>query len=332
MRAGRSLGWFIAVLLYLLISGCSTQSLVVTRESLADLITDRVLLEQVPFFPQAEFQCGPAALATVLAASGVDVTDEQLTPEVYLPGREGTLQLELVAATRRYGRIPYVMTGTLENLLTELAQGNPVLVMQNLGFSWFPQWHYAVAVGYDLEHQTMTLHSGTVRRHKVPFHTFMHTWARADHWALVVAKRGEIPATADATSYLAAIHSVESLNPDAAFIAYQVGLKRWPREPLYWLALGNLHHLQRQYGRSADLFQRAVSQFPDNTALWNNYAYALRESHCPQAAISAIRCALRIQPDSEALQDSLAELAYQSGSESARCVHKVALCPTGPTN
>jgi hypothetical protein len=60
---------------------------------------ERVELTDTPFFPQREYQCGPAALATVLAASEVSVTADALVPEVFLPGRQGSLQSELLAAT-----------------------------------------------------------------------------------------------------------------------------------------------------------------------------------------------------------------------------------------
>ncbi len=60
-------------------------------------------------FRSSSYQCGPAALATVLAASGVEVTADELVPEVYLPGRRGSLQPELVAATRNRDRVPYVL-------------------------------------------------------------------------------------------------------------------------------------------------------------------------------------------------------------------------------
>ena len=58
-------------------------------------------LDATPFFPQEEFQCGPAALATLLVASGVAVTPEALAPEVFIPVREGSLSIELIGAARR---------------------------------------------------------------------------------------------------------------------------------------------------------------------------------------------------------------------------------------
>ena len=43
-------------------------------------------------------------MAGVLGASGVDIDPVTLTPQVFLPGRQGSLQIELLAATRRAGR------------------------------------------------------------------------------------------------------------------------------------------------------------------------------------------------------------------------------------
>ena len=68
-------------------------------------VPQSVELAGVPFFPQDDYQCGPAALATVLAHSGVRVTPEALVPQVYLPARHGSLQVEMLAAARRHDRV-----------------------------------------------------------------------------------------------------------------------------------------------------------------------------------------------------------------------------------
>ncbi len=96
-----------------------------------------VRLESVPFYPQQAYQCGPAALAGVLGAAGTTIDPETLASQVYLPGRRGSLQAELVAAARRAGFIPYLTDEQPAALLHELQAGRPVLVMQNLGVPIF---------------------------------------------------------------------------------------------------------------------------------------------------------------------------------------------------
>ena len=119
-----------------------------------------VELSEVPFFPQEQYYCGPAALATVLAWSGLDVTQDDMVSQVYTPGRQGTLSSDVVAAARRNGRLA-VPVDNLADLLAELDAGHPVLVFQNLSLDWYPQWHFAVAVGYDLDSGDLILRSGT---------------------------------------------------------------------------------------------------------------------------------------------------------------------------
>ena len=110
----------------------------------------QTLIKSVPFFAQAKHQCGPAALAMVLQWSGVDVTPKQLVSFVYLPVKRGSLQWGLISAARRHGRLAYVFTG-MADLIQEVAAGNPVVVLQNLGLRWLPKWHYAVVVGYNTD-------------------------------------------------------------------------------------------------------------------------------------------------------------------------------------
>ncbi|HCD05301.1 MAG TPA: bacteriocin/lantibiotic ABC transporter, partial [Methylophaga sp.] len=99
-----------------------------------------VELEDVPFFPQTQYQCGPAALATVMQYRGIDILPDTLTEQVYIPEKQGSLQIEMIAATRKQGLMPYPLAPDMEDLLTEVAAGNPVLVMQNLGYNWKPFW------------------------------------------------------------------------------------------------------------------------------------------------------------------------------------------------
>ena len=116
-------------------------------------------LTRVPFFPQERYQCGPAALATVLAAADVPVTAEELVPRVYLPVRRGSLQTEMIAATRQYDRVPYVLDPTLDAIAGEIQAGRPVLVLQNLGLRSLPRWHYSVVVGVDARRRELILRS-----------------------------------------------------------------------------------------------------------------------------------------------------------------------------
>ena len=72
----------------------------------------------------------------------------------------------MVSAARSHGLLVYPLDGSLKSLLEEIASGHPVLVMQNLRFDWWPQWHFAVAIGYDASDRSIILHTGTQERHE----------------------------------------------------------------------------------------------------------------------------------------------------------------------
>lgn len=255
-----------------------------------------VLLAHVPFHPQTDYQCGPAALATVLGASGKPTSPESLVTQVYLPGRRGSLQLELVAATRRAGRIPYPVERTPEALLDELRVGRPVLVLQNLLVRTVPRWHYAVLVGADPARNRMILNSGTQQGLAVRAPTFLRTWDWGGRWGLVALRPGELPARADAAAYLAAVADFETVaGADAAAPAYRAALQRWPRDPRPRLALGNQAYAAGDRVGAARHFRDGLAQAPGDPVLGNNYASVLGELGCraeARAALDAVHAAL----------------------------------------
>jgi hypothetical protein len=169
----------------------------------------RVELTEVPYFPQEKYQCGPAALATVLVYSGVDTDPQALTPQVFLPGRKGSLPVELVASVRRHGRLPYPVAADLEPILWELHAGNPVLVLLNLGFDWRPVWHYAVVVGYDARDDSFIMRSGREKRQVMRAGRFLDAWRMQDPWGIVVVGPGKIPASAQQVPFLREAASLE---------------------------------------------------------------------------------------------------------------------------
>jgi hypothetical protein len=268
-----------------------------------------VELRDTPFFPQQRYQCGPAALATVLAAHGRQVTPGQLVDSVFVPALHGSLPEEIAATARRHGMLAYRLAPSLRDLLAELAAGNPVLLFQNLGTDSLARWHFAVAVGYDLASPELVLRSGTTERRTTPLATFERTWARADHWALVILPAGEIPATAEVMSYLRSAHDLESsADPAAARAAYRAAGRRWPDQPATWLAYGNSLYAATDYAQAQVAFQRAVALEPGQPRGWNNLAYALLGSGCRSAARQAALCARQLAPAEPAYSATVAEI------------------------
>jgi hypothetical protein len=295
---------------------------------------DALILEDVPFFPQAEFECGPAALAGVLGATGVAATPEALSPQVYLPDRQGSLQLELLAATRRAGRIPFVLDAEPEALLAQIEAGRPVLVLQNMRTRDFPVWHYAVVVGYDSAANQLYLNSASTQGMRTSAPEFLRTWDWAGRWAIVTLRPGELPAdaqSADAQSaaaeparFIAAVLDFEAVAGTAAALpAWESANQHWPREPLPYLALGNHAYAEEDLPSAAAFYRSGLQYSKQHAALTNNLASVLGELGCPreaEAVLAPVAAALSGDPDwTPVLAGTMAELAVTSGSDAAAC-------------
>lgn len=244
-----------------------------------------VELADVPFFPQEDYQCGPAALATVLVDSGVNVDPAQLTPQVYVPERRGSLQAELLATTRRHGRVPYLLPPSLAPILDELRSGRPVLVLQNLGLERWPVWHYAVLVGFDPVEESFLLRSGTKRLLETQARTFLASWDRAGRWSLVVVPPSDPPANADVLRWLQAVAPFESTGAlDTAARGYEAAVKRWPDETSAWTALGNVRYGEQRLDEAAAAYREALDRSPGNWIARNNLVQTLVDRGCPGLA------------------------------------------------
>ena len=281
--------------LLLLAAACTTASQTADlRDDPGDLPV-RAAVADVPFFAQERYYCGPAAVAMTLAWTGLPVTQEDLVPQVYTPGREGTLQPDVVSALRRNGRMA-VPVDTLQEMLQEIAAGRPVLVFQNLGLSWLPQWHFAVAIGYDLESEELVLHTGTSEARPVALATFERTWARGGHWALVVLKPDQLPVADDEIESLRAAAGLERVGRlREAETAYRTIAARWPRSFAAHLGLGNTRYALDDFAGAEAAYRDAIAAQPDESApAWNNLAYVLAKLGRLEAAVAAAERAVEL--------------------------------------
>jgi tetratricopeptide (TPR) repeat protein len=265
-----------------------------------------VELSNTPFFAQEEYQCGPAALATVLSASGVDVSPRDLVPQVYLPGRKGSLQIELSAAARRRGRLPYPIAPQMAALLAEISAGRPVLVLQNLGLESYPIWHYAVVVGFDPGRDELILRSGARPRARMSATRFLRSWEQADSWGLVLLRPGELPAFPSREPYLDAASAMEDMGQsEAAAAAYAAALELWPSSEIAWLGLGNSRYAGGDLEGAESAYRVLLEISPGNVIALNNLAQVLSERGCPCAALKVLRLARDVPTLPPDLRESL---------------------------
>jgi hypothetical protein len=254
-----------------------------------------VELTKEPFFPQVEYQCGPAALGTLLVDAGVKVAPDDLVSQVYLPERKGSLQIEMLAAARRYGLVSYELAPRYEDVMREIAAGTPVILLQNLGLT--DGWHYAVAIGYDYETVELILRSGEVERKILPFTVNEMVWKRSGYWAMVAVPPDRIPVTADEARWLssvAALERVGSTGKAAARTAYASFLKRWPENINAAIGLANSHYALGDLRAAEGVLREAARRAPDSVVVLNNLAQTLSDQGRDEEALPFIERAAAV--------------------------------------
>jgi hypothetical protein len=290
LRAARLAAGFLCCALLAGMMGCAqlVPQTVGLRTGWPEGVPQHVELKDVPFFPQTDYQCGPAALATALSYSGASVTPDALVSQVYLPARKGSLQIEMLATPRRYGRVSYTLAPRYADVLREVAAGNPVIVLQDVG-PMFTQWHYAVLNGFDYPSGTLFLRSGTKARQEMPFTAFEREWMKSGYWAMVVTPPDRIPVTATEEGWLAAVLAMaRSGDADASAKAYEAALKRWPDNLPAAIGLANQYHAKGALADAAGVLRKALQRNPQSVIVMNNLAQTLSDQGRHAEALAQI--------------------------------------------
>lgn len=286
--------WLAPLLALLMLSGCASTLAPLVPQTYAlrtgwpEGVPRQAELQRVPFFPQLDYQCGPAALATALQASGATATPEQLVKDVWLPSRKGSLQVEMLAAPRKHGRVSYRLANSYSDLLREVAAGNPVIVLQDMG-PVTTLWHYAVVVGYDYGSGSIFLRSGDNPRLVMSFTAFERSWLQSGYWAMVVLPPGQVAATATPDRWLESVNAFARVAPPQdARAAYAAALARWPDNLPAAIGLANTEHAAGRLEQAEAVLREALQRHPNSAVATNNLAQTLSDRGRHQEALQVL--------------------------------------------
>ncbi|KUM51929.1 PA2778 family cysteine peptidase [Rheinheimera sp. EpRS3] len=276
------------------------------------------VIAQVPFYPQQQFFCGPTTLAEVAGFYGLSKSPDDIAPATFIPGLDGTLQIEMAAATRQLGLVAYAQPrATMAQLLSLVEEDIPVIVLQNNSIAWLPQWHYAVVIGYDLDAAEVVLHTGVTQAHRLNFATFERTWQRGNYWLLAMLPPDKTSTQLEPFLYTRA--SQDLLNtgqPGAGLAALKSATRQWPDYWLPYFLLGN-HYFSAEPLVAAAWFAKGLANAQQEVSYLNNYAVLLSELGCYSKATKLINSALKLQPQDNNLLDSQQQIltAQQAGAD-----------------
>lgn len=146
--------------------------------------TQTHIIENVPFYPQETYQCGPASLAGVLNYWKINVSPNDIVEEIYSKSAKGTLNIDMVLYAQGKGLNAIQYKGNMEDLKKNIGSGYPLIVLVDYGFSIYQVNHFMVVVGYN-EHGVI-VNSGKEMAKFMPEKDFIKAWERAGFWTLLI--------------------------------------------------------------------------------------------------------------------------------------------------
>lgn len=144
-------------------------------------------IEDVPFYRQEAYQCGPASLAGVLNYWGLNISPAEIAAEIYSPKARGTLDMDMVFYAQRKGLKASQYQGNVEDLKRNIDSNQPLVVLVDDGFWVYEKAHFMVVVGYD--EGGLIVNSGKERHQFIPLSRFLRGWERAKFWTLRITPK-----------------------------------------------------------------------------------------------------------------------------------------------
>jgi ABC-type bacteriocin/lantibiotic exporter with double-glycine peptidase domain len=178
----RKLGGFLITLLIL--SACATAPRF--RDLRANLETRGHYVPNVPFIPQEESRCGPAALAMVLQYWGAKVSEDEVAQETFLPALRGALISDLRAFSERRGFRATSYSSSPDDLRFRISKNEPLILLLDLGRGSYQKPHYILAIGFHEGKGVLIAHSGRNENQVIPYDKLISQWAKMNYLALLV--------------------------------------------------------------------------------------------------------------------------------------------------
>jgi tetratricopeptide (TPR) repeat protein len=228
---------------------------------------------------------------------------QELDGRTLIPAKRGTLQAELVATARADGLIAYPLEPTFDALFSELSGHNPVIVLVNRSYSWYPLWHYAPVTGYDARKRTVLTHFSDQPDEAIPIETFAALWKRSGNWGVVLVPPGHLPASSSPKTFLRAAYELEKTGMrEDAIRAYESAHLRWPEDTDVLFALANAQHHSNLLGDAEENYRKLLALRASHPLALNNLALLLCRTGRPDEAVKLLE---RVSTEDARIQEMI---------------------------
>ena len=257
---------------FLFLSGCARGlvTLPVTTPTSPFDVSAVLYLEDVPPITQQAYQCGPAALASVLNYWKDPQTAEAVATALYKPGSHGVLNFELLHHAGERGFWAQVPSGADESPRPWLERKIPLVAMLSTGVLWAEKYHFVVLKGFNDNERFYYANTGDEDTRAIDYGEFENRWNKAGRWSLVVCPPERVDWPLDtANAARLAILLEKRGRPDLAERRYREA----GNDPGARFNLANLYLNVGRLPEAEAIYRELLAAEPAWTAAGNNLAW-----------------------------------------------------------
>lgn len=144
------------------------------------------LIENVPFYPQEEYNCGPASLTSVMNYWGSNVDLQEVTKEIFLNSVKGTLTIDMILYAQKKGFKVVQYKGNIDDLKNKIKNKLPLIVLVDKSLFFINVNHFMVVTGYTDE--GVIVNSGNTKGKLINYDDFLNIWKKTNFWTLLITK------------------------------------------------------------------------------------------------------------------------------------------------
>jgi len=227
----------------------------------------------------------------VAKAYGLDLTEERIAREVYLPSISATLTIDLRRCAQEHGLWCHSGRGTPDDVRTWLDRGVPVIALLRLGPLAGGAHHYVVVTGYHARRGYLIAHTGHLPNRPISFERFARQSQAAGGWLLAAcpAERVNWPLSADGHNRLGLLFE-RAGHLDRARAEYRKAVAAEPGTPLFHFNLASALARMGERAAAERAYREAIRLKPAYAEAHNDLANLLLElGRCHEAYREARR-------------------------------------------
>ena len=247
-------------------------------------------LENVPSVAQKDYQCGPAALESVIRYWGGSADADSIGKTLYKSRTRGVFNFSLAQYMKTIGFWSEIRQEPgKEDLKQWLRKGVPPIVMLDSGTLWARTYHFVVLKGFDDGLRIFYANTGVIETQAIDYGEFERRWKKADTWSLIVSPPEKVDWELDETQSIEMALILEKKgNLDQAERWLESALRKNPKSLTAKFNLANIYSKSNRSEQAKIIYQELLDQNPSRPEISNNLAWVYYEEGRYEDALKVI--------------------------------------------